>query len=303
MYCGVWVQKTAHTFYNPFYYVSMGIAVAAMLGIQNVGTHNEKLWMVDISLSGINRLRVALDDINNGDNRVYWEAQYGAPAKAIRQAMAAAILWYIGGWLAWYSTLPKIKIHESALVTRATLVSFVCFLIGAVCIWTNDVSTVPHTGGNQSLTTAHLFQSPEPVYFKFLNLTWLAYLVYAGNMGLALHGCQRSYIVSAWGTAWLTFSLVTLFQVAQDDSTNCGTFFSDVGLSDSDTSDQCATLTAGLLFLFFQTTSSMLCLYGGAIGQTDPAEVATPADGDESGKFSAVWATDDDKEKPVVSQV
>jgi hypothetical protein len=135
---------------------SIGIIVSVWCGFTNVGTHDRQLWMVDLSFSGMNELRV------------YWDEDYvakrafGVDDELYDLALAASIMYYLGGSLLMLSSyaLPWCgngRSPNAAFTTKFLIVSVVsmfCAFVGMITLWSTENLVSPPIQSLQSIPTS-----------------------------------------------------------------------------------------------------------------------------------------------------
>jgi len=138
-------------------YVSMGLCTAMFTGFNNIGTHDRQLWMVDLSMGGVNELRALLahgsvDSFQGG-------RAYGVTEEQYQSVLAAIVIIFISMSIIFTATINmpfaytgsedankqfaniKSKIGKVSIIFA--ILGAVCWIVGFVSLMSLDLAAPP----------------------------------------------------------------------------------------------------------------------------------------------------------------
>jgi hypothetical protein len=229
------------SFFKPLWWTSAGLCQATVLGWNNIGSHNAVLQDLDLTIGGVNllRLRAAADTATGLDE----------------QSLAAAILLYIALPLAFLNTFqsreewirgrhasaPRKSFYLSTIVVPVfSLISLVVFLTSAEA----------NTPAEHPIDANNIFAVPASFYYTAFYPVHILFLVsFAATTGFYF-GSARALKLGLVASAYGFYLFADLLVVSGPGNGVCNAASLNPA-DDTDVDVECQTLKAGYVFALF----------------------------------------------------
>jgi hypothetical protein len=156
--------------YRSLSYVSSGIVVSYFAGFSNIGTHDRQLWMIDLSMGGVNELRSLLSD-GAADGSKSGRA-YGVNEDQYAAVLGASIIFFVSMVVCFTASLnmpfaytgksdaskafANIRTKTGKVAIIFAVVGAVFWTIGFVSLMSLDLAAAPisHAAGTNGVDVA-----------------------------------------------------------------------------------------------------------------------------------------------------